>query len=412
MANSQTTSTKSIKLITYVYEAKTNRGEVIRGEIDAQSLAFAKADLRKQGYVVKKIYKKPKSFSLFGSAKIKSRDISHFSRQMATMMASGIPLMQAFDTVSRGQQNPEMQKLIREIKGRVEEGSTFAEALGKHKKYFNDLYVNLVDAGEQSGTLEVMLEKIATYKERLESLKGKVRKALFYPAAVLVVAIIVSIILLIFVVPQFAALYKGFGADLPMMTQFVINMSNFISENWILLLFSLFIFIAGLLEYYKRSEKFQKTLEAWSLRLPIFGNILRKAAIARFARTLSITFAAGLPLVDALKTVAGATGNAVYADATMKIREDVTAGQSMHVAMRMSNLFPHMVIQMVSIGEESGALDDMLTKVADFHEEEVNNAVDSLSSLLEPIIMAILGIVVGGLVVAMYLPIFKLGNVM
>jgi type IV pilus assembly protein PilC len=327
------------------------------------------------------------------------------------MLAAGIPLVQAFEIVGHGHENPAMQKLILAIKGDVEGGSALAEALAKHPLYFDDLFVNLVAAGEQAGALETLLDKIATYKEKTEAIKKKIRKALTYPAAVLVVAFVVTVILLIFVIPAFEDLFKGFGADLPAFTRMVIDLSVFVrTQGWILA----FLGGAGIFVFFyfkKRSRQLRHFLDRMSLKLPIVGGILQKAAIARYARTLSTMFSAGVPLVEALESVAGATGNIVYELGVLQMKDEVATGQRLQQAMENTNLFPNMVIQMIAVGEESGSLDDMSAKVADFYEEDVDNAVDNLSSLLEPMIMAILGILVGGLVVAMYLPIFKMGSV-
>jgi type IV pilus assembly protein PilC len=396
---------------TYVWEGKNRRGETTKGEIASFSIALAKAELRRQGIVPDKMQKKRKSLLGKRQRKIRAKDVTLFTRQLSTMLNAGIPLVQSFDIVGRGNENPAMQTLIGDIKSNVESGATFADSLMKYPRYFNDLFCNLVAAGEQSGCLETMLDKIAVYKEKSESLKGKIKKALFYPAAVIVVAIIVTAVLMIFVVPQFEDLFKGFGADLPALTRGVIDVSKFFQAYWWLVFGCLIGAVYGLVMAHRSSEKFRQWIDKMSLKLPIMGSILRKAAIARYARTLSITFAAGLPLVDALKTVAGATGNYVYSSATMQIRDQVAVGQQMQQAMRMTDVFPNMVVQMVAIGEESGSLESMLSKVADFFEEEVDNAVDALSTLLEPLIMAILGVLVGGLVVAMYLPIFKMGSV-
>lgn len=395
----------------FSWEGLNKRGEVMKGELSATSAALVKAQLRHQGIEPKKVRKK--SVSLFGERKqsIKSKDITVFSRQMATMLAAGIPLIQAFDIVGRGVSNASMRHLILEVKSDVESGTTFTEALKKHPKYFNELYHNLVNAGEQSGCLDTILDKIAVYKEKTETLKGKIKKAMFYPAAVVVVAFIVTAALLIFVVPQFQDLFQGFGAELPAPTRLIITLSDFFQSYWWLIFGSIGLSVWLFIEARTRSPKVAHMVDRILLKLPILGEVLEKAAIARFSRTLAITFSAGLPLVDALKSVAGATGNILYANATHRIREDVSTGQQMQLAMRNTHLFPNMVVQMVAIGEESGALEQMLTKVADFYEEEVDNAVDSLSSLLEPLIMAFLGTIVGGLVIAMYLPIFKLGSV-
>lgn len=346
-----------------------------------------------------------------GKGKITMGDISIFSRQLATMLAAGIPLVQSFEIVGNGHENQAMQKLILAIKADVEGGSALAEALAKHPLYFDDLFVNLVEAGEQAGALETLLDKIATYKEKTEAIKKKIKKALTYPAAVIVVAFVVTIILMIFVIPAFEDLFKGFGADLPAFTRVVIDLSQFIrSQGWILA-----IMIGGaiyaFMYFKKRSRPMRHFIDRMALKAPIIGPILQKASIARYARTLSTMFAAGVPLVEALESVAGATGNIVYEVGVLQMKDEVSTGQRLQQAMENTDLFPNMVIQMIAVGEESGSLDEMSAKVADFYEEDVDNAVDNLSSLLEPMIMAILGVLVGGLVVAMYLPIFKMGSV-
>jgi type IV pilus assembly protein PilC len=402
---------KKDALTAYAWSGVNKRGEKVSGVQDARSTAILKADLRKQGIMVKKVAKKTKPLFSKRSKKIQPQDIAVFTRQMSTMMESGIPLIQSFDIVAKGQVNEKMTNLILEIKTSVESGLTLAESLKKHPDYFNDLYCNLIDAGEQSGALEIMLDNLASYKEKVESIKKKIKKALFYPIAVLIIAFLVSAALLIFVVPQFEELFKGFGADLPGLTRVVIDMSEFFQAYWYLI-FGILVGLGwGFIYLKKNSTAFAYQLDKFSLKFPIIGQILQKAAIARFSRTLSITFAAGMPLVDALKSVSGATGNILYADATRQIKEEVSTGQQMQFAMKKTNLFPNMVIQMIAIGEESGSLESMLLKVADFYEEEVDAAVDALSSLLEPLIMAVLGVMVGGLVVAMYMPIFKLGAV-
>jgi len=394
----------------FLWEGLNKRGARVKGETPADSEITARAELRRNGINVLKIRKKPKP--LFSTKKkIKPVDVAYFLRQMTTMLSSGVPLVQAFDIVGRGHENPAMSDLIMDLKGQVEGGETFAAALAKHPKYFDDLVINLVEAGEQSGTLETLLDKIATYKEKTESLKAKIKKAMFYPAAVIVVAIVVTAILLIFVVPQFEALFVGFGADLPAFTRMVVNLSNFAQSWWWILLALVVLTVFLFRQAHLRSPRFRRTMDLLVLRIPAVGPILRKAAIARFARTLSTMFAAGVPLVDALRSVAGATGNALYGEATERMREETAAGAQLQWSMRNVGIFPNMVVQMVAIGEESGSLDAMLAKVADFYEEEVDNAVDSLSSLLEPLIMVVLGVLIGGLVIAMYLPIFMLGQV-
>ncbi len=403
-------TTIATKAQTFVWRGKNRNGKKQKGEIVARSPAMARAELRNKGIIANKLRKK--TAPLFSQSKrITAKDITIFTRQMATMLIAGIPLVQAFDIVSKGLTNPKMQSLVFEIKTKIEGGATFAESIDGYPKYFNRLYCSLVDAGENSGSLDIMLDKIATYKEKIESLKGKIKKALFYPSAVIAVAILVTAALLIFVVPQFEKLFKGFGADLPALTQLILDLSAFFQQYWWIIFAAMAGTVILFFKAVRRYEKLARLIDRIVLKLPILGSILQKSAIARFSRTLAITFAAGVPLVDALKTVAGSTGNFVYYDATMAIRDQVTNGQQMHQSMQEVNCFPSMVVQMVAIGEESGSLETMLTKVADFHEEEVDNAVDSLSSLLEPLIMVILGGLVGTLVIAMYLPIFKIGSV-
>ena len=402
---------KEKKQDTYTWEGTNKQGKRVKGELPGASDALVKAALRRQGITPLKVKKKPKPLFGGGGKKITPSEIAVFARQLATMMSSGVPLIQAFDIVGRGHDNPSMEKLIMDVKAEVEGGAALGDAMAKHPLYFDDLFVNLVNAGEASGALEAMLDKIATYKEKAESLKGKIKKALFYPIAVVVVAFVVSAILLIFVVPQFQELFSGFGAELPAFTQMVIELSVIFQEWW----WAIFGGVGGVayafMETKKRSRKFREILDRIALKFPVFGDIVFKAAIARFARTLSTMFAAGVPMVDAMESVAGATGNIVYEQATRAMKDEVASGQQLQFVMRETQLFPNMMIQMVAIGEESGALEDMLGKVADFYEEEVDNAVDALSSLMEPMIMAFLGVVVGGLVVAMYLPIFKMGEV-
>ena len=398
-------------LTLFLWEGTDKKGSRTKGELSAKSELTAKAELRRQGIKPIKVKKKPKP--LFGKAtkKITTKDIAVFSRQLATMLSAGVPLVQAFEIVGRGHENPSMQDLLLGIKASIEGGLTLADSLAKQPLYFDELFCNLVNAGEQAGVLETLLHKIADYKEKTETLKGKIKKALTYPIAVLVVAFIVTAILLIFVVPTFEDLFAGFGADLPVFTQFVVGLSRFMQDWWWAIFGGIGLSVYGLLEAKKRSRPFNHKLDKLILWVPVIGEIMHKAAIARFARTLGTMSAAGVPLVEALGSVAGATGNIVYSNVVLKIREEVATGQQLQQCMRAAVLFPNIVIQMVAIGEESGSLDSMLEKVADFYEEEVDNAVDSLSSLIEPIIMAFLGVVVGGLVVAMYLPIFKLGAV-
>lgn len=401
-----------IKLDVFSWEGKNKQGEILRGESNAINISIVKADLRRQGITPIKVKKKsPPLFGIGGKKKISAKDITVITRQLATMLAAGIPLVQAFELTIRGQTNLSIQNLLTSIKNDIEAGTQFADALAKHPKYFNDLFCNLTRAGERSGSLDVMLARIATYKEKMESLKAKIRKALVYPAAVIVVAFVVTTILLVFVVPQFESLFKGFGADLPALTKFVITLSEFFKKYWLMMFGMMGASIWGIAKARAKIPSVAYTIDRLMLKLPILGEILTKAVIARYARTLATTFAAGLPLVDALKTVAGAAGNLIYSNAILRIRDGVSTGQQLQLAMQTTQLFPAMVVQMVSIGEESGTLELMLSKVADFYEEEVDNAVDSLSSLLEPFILVILGVLVGGLVIAMYLPIFKLGSV-
>jgi type IV pilus assembly protein PilC len=410
MALTATQKARVEKPTVFTWEGTDRRGARVRGETRAASLALVRADLRRQGVTPTKVKKKPRP--LFETKKkIKPADIAYLSRQLATMMSAGVPLVQSFDIIGRGHDNPSMQELVLSIKADVESGTSLTVALRKHPLYFDDLFCNLVAAGEQAGVLDVLLAKIATYKEKTESIKGKIRKALFYPAAVITVAVIVTAVILLFVIPVFKELFTSVGAELPAFTLFVISISDFMREWWwgvLLALIALWFFGSNL---WKRSPKFRELVDRAILKIPVIGPILNKAAIARFARTLSTTFAAGVPLVDALASVAGATGNIVYSNAVMQMREEVATGQALQLSMRQRNLFPHMVIQMAAIGEEAGALEDMLAKVADFYEEQVDNAVDALSSLLEPLLMVVIGTLVGGLVIAMYLPIFKLAAV-
>jgi len=396
--------------VPFVWEGTDRKGNKIKGKSMAANEAAVRADLRRQGVVPSRIKKQSKGL-FSGGGSITPGDIAIFSRQLSTMLAAGIPLVQAFEIVGTGHENAAMQKLILTIKADVEGGSALAETLAKHPLYFDDLFVNLVEAGEQAGALETLLDKIATYKEKTEALKKKIKKALTYPAAVLVVAFVVTTILLIFVIPAFEDLFKGFGADLPTFTRTVIDLSVFVRAKGVYLAMGIGVGIGTFFYFKKRSRKMRHFLDRMSLKIPIIGPILQKAAVARYARTLSTMFAAGVPLVEALESVAGATGNIVYEVGVMAMRDEVATGQRLQQAMENTDLFPNMVIQMIAVGEESGSLDDMSAKVADFFEEDVDNAVDNLSSLLEPMIMAILGVLVGGLVVAMYLPIFKMGAV-
>ena len=409
MAPAATATVKAIKRdIPFQWEGRDKRGSRIKGKSLAPDEQTLRAELRRQGVAPSRIRKQRQGRK---GGKVNAADIAVFSRQLATMLAAGIPMVQAFEIVASGSDKPALQKLILDIKADVEGGTSLHEALGKHPLYFDDLYVNLVEAGEQAGALESLLDKIATYKEKTEALKKKVKKALFYPAAVLAVAVIVTVVLLVFVIPQFEALYKGFGADLPAFTQFVIHISQFVQHDGIFIALVVGGAIWAFIYFKKRSKAMREFLDRLILKLPIIGPILNKAAIARYARTLSTMFAAGVPLVEALESVAGATGNIVYESAVLKMRDEVSTGQRLQRAMENTGLFPNMVNQMIAVGEESGSLDEMSGKVATFYEQEVDNAVDAMSSLLEPLIMLVLGVLVGGLVIAMYLPIFKLASV-
>ncbi len=402
---------KPAKDIAFTWQGMDKKGKKVKGNGLAVDERNMRSELRRQGITVQKISKQINFFNRSKGGRIKPEDIAIFSRQLATMMAAGIPMVQSFEIVGNGNDKPAMQKLILDIKADVEGGSSLHESLSKHPLYFDDLFTNLVEAGEQAGALENLLDKIATYKEKSEALKKKVKKALFYPAAVLVVAVVVTVILLIFVIPQFESLFAGFGAELPAFTQMVINASRFLQKDGVFVGMVVAAGIYAFIYFQKRSKKMREVLDRMALKLPIIGPILTKSAIARYARTLSTMFAAGVPLVEALESVAGATGNIVYEDAVMKMREEVATGVRLQQAMQNTGVFPNMVIQMIAVGEESGSLDEMSGKVATFFEADVDNAVDSMSSLLEPLIMAILGVLVGGMVIAMYLPIFKLGSV-
>ncbi|WP_339639847.1 type II secretion system F family protein [uncultured Porticoccus sp.] len=394
----------------YTYKGKDKRGKPIQGELKASSAVMVKAQLRKQGIAASRVKKKAKPL-FTGQKPVKPQDIAIFTRQLATMMRAGVPLVQSFDLVGEGADKESLREIIYTIRDDVSSGISLEGALRKHPKHFDDLFCSLVGAGEQAGALETMLDRIATYKEKTESLKAKIKKALTYPIAVVLVAVIVTGILLVKVVPVFAETFSNFGADLPAFTQFVLGLSNTAQEWWFIWIISLVAFFLIFREAKRRSTKFDAFIDKYILKVPVVGNILYQAIIARFARTLSTTFAAGVPLVDALTSVAGAAGNAVYREAIYKVRDDVTTGIQLHQALKTTNKFPVMLLQMTSIGEESGALDDMLEKSAVFYEEAVDNAVDNLTTLLEPMIMAVLGVLVGGLLIAMYLPIFKLGAV-
>ncbi|KAF1697884.1 type II secretory pathway protein [Pseudoxanthomonas jiangsuensis] len=396
------------QLAPFVWEGTDKRGMKMKGEQLAKNANMLKAELRRQGITPGVVKPKPKP--LFGSAGkvITPKDIAFFSRQMATMMKSGVPIVASLEIIGGGQKNPRMKAMVDQIRTDIEGGSSLYESISKHPVQFDELYRNLVRAGESAGVLETVLDTIANYKENIEALKGKIKKALFYPATVIAVAIIVSAILLIFVVPQFEATFASFGADLPAFTQLIVGASRFMVAYWWAFLIVIVGGISALLFFYKRSPAMQHGLDRLILKIPVIGQIMHNSAIARFARTTAVTFKAGVPLVEALESVAGATGNSVYEKAVYRIRDDVSVGYPVNLAMKQTNLFPHMVIQMAAIGEEAGALDTMLFKVAEYYEQEVNNAVDALSSLLEPMIMIFIGGVVGSMVIGMYLPIFKL----
>lgn len=410
-ATKQKAKSKGALSETFLYKVKDRKGKLSQGETSGTSAAIVRAQLQKQGYIVQNVRKKPKPLFGSGKKKVTSGDIAVFSRQMATMMKAGVPLVQSFDIVSDGLEHAGLKELVGKIRDDVASGTGFAPALRNHPRHFDDLFCNLVDAGEQSGALETMLDRIATYKEKTEALRSKIKKALTYPTAVIVVAVVVTAILLIKVVPQFAQTFSSFGAELPAFTLFVLKLSEYAQEYWfiglILAIGSFFLFK----ELRHRSAAFSYAVDKYMLKLPIIGDILYQSIMARFARTLSTTFAAGVPLIDALSSVAGAAGNKLYSDAIFRIREEVSTGVQLNMAIRNQNMFPPLLIQMASIGEESGALDNMLDKVANYYEEEVDNKVDALSSLLEPMIMSVLGILVGGLMIAMYLPIFQIGQV-
>jgi type IV pilus assembly protein PilC len=398
------------KLTTYEWVALDKRGKPMKGEMPAKNASLVKAELRRQGMNPQSVKERAKP--LFGSAgsKVTPRDVAVFSRQIATMMTSGVPMVQSFDIIADGQKNVRFKNVLMDVKQGLEGGQALHEAFGRYPVYFDELYRNLVRAGEASGVLDTVLDTVATYKERTEALKKKIKKALFYPVMVIAVALLVSMIMLLFVVPVFAQTFQQAGAALPAPTQFVVSASKFMKSWWWLIVLIIIGGVVGLVEGKRRSVKFAHFLDRVTLKLPVFGKIMRESAIARFARTLGVTFRAGVPLVEALDSVSGATGSVVYGDAVKQMRDDISVGHQLQLAMKQTGLFPNMVVQMTAIGEESGALDNMLFKVAEFYEEEVENAVDTLSTLLEPMIMVILGVLVGGMVISLYLPIFKLAG--
>jgi type IV pilus assembly protein PilC len=404
----KTPATRSNNMELFTWEGTDKRGVKMKGESSSKNANLLRAELRKQGITPTVV--RTKSKPLFGAAgsAITAQDISVFSRQIATMLQSGVPMVQSFEILASGQKNPRMRDMLVDIRDNIAGGSSLSEAMAKHPVQFDALYRNLTRAGESAGVLDTVLDTVATYKERTEAIKGKIKKALFYPTAVIAVALLVSAILLIYVVPQFEQVFKGFGADLPAFTQMIVDASRFLTAWWWLVLMIVVGSVVGFIFIYKRSPALERNVDRLMLKLPVLGQILHQSAIARYARTLALTFKAGVPLVEALETVAGATGSIVYNDAVKRIKDDVSVGYQLNVAMKQVNIFPHMVVQMTAIGEEAGALDTMLLKVAEFYEQEVNNSVDALASLIEPFIMVVIGILVGGMVIGMYLPIFKL----
>lgn len=399
---------KATKEVTYSWEGKDKKGKLLKGEMRATGDSFVNATLRRQGIIVTKV-KKKSAFNSKGS--ISDKDITLFTRQLATMMKAGVPLLMSFDIVGKGHSNPAVAKLLMDIKADVETGSSLSAAFRKYPLYFDTLFCNLIGAGEQAGILDTLLDRLATYKEKIQAIKSKIKSALFYPISIIVVAFVIVSVIMIFVIPAFKELFDGFGAELPAPTLIVMAISEIFVRWW----WAIFGAIGGAVWFFfytwKRSVTMQATMDRLILKVPVFGSLVRKATIARWSRTLATMFSAGVPLVEALDSVAGAAGNRVYYDATKKIQSEISTGTSLTVAMQNTNVFPNMVIQMASIGEESGSLDSMLSKVADFFEAEVDDAVDALASLMEPVIMVVLGTIIGGLVVAMYLPIFKMGSV-
>lgn len=395
----------------FIYKGIDKKGTKVEGEISGVSSALVKAQLIKQGVNAKTVKKKAKPLFGSGGKAIQPQDIAIFTRQMATMMKAGVPLVQSFEIVAEGLENKTLKDMVLKIREEVASGNSFAASLQKHPKYFDDLFCNLVESGEQSGALEIMLDRVATYKEKTEALKAKIKKAMTYPIAVVVVALVVTGILLVKVVPQFAETFSSFGSELPAFTLFVLHLSEAVQEWWLVILVAIIAAVTAFVEARRRSKAFSHNVDKLTLKLPVVGDIVYNSIIARFSRTLSTTFSAGVPLIDALESVAGATGNSVYEKAVLSIRDEVSTGIQLNTSLRKSGVFPSMLLQMTAIGEESGALDEMLDKVAVYYEDLVDNLVDSLTSLLEPLIMAVLGVLVGGLMIAMYLPIFQMGSV-
>jgi type IV pilus assembly protein PilC len=408
MATKGTTQTANAsKEVSFLWEGKNKAGKVVRGEIRVATATAARSALRRQNILATKLKKKKAG----SGGKVTDKDITLFTRQLATMVKSGVPLLQAFDIVGKGTNNPALARLLTAIKNDVETGSSLATAFRKYPLYFDVLFCNLVAAGEQAGILDTLLDRLASYKEKIQAIKAKLKSAMFYPTSILVVAFVITAVIMIFVVPAFKSVFSSFGGDLPGPTLVVVAISDYFVANWYIIFGGLFAAIYGLAQAFKRSRALQIAVDKYALKLPVFGDLIRKTSIARWTRTLSTMFAAGVPLVEALESVGGAAGNYVYAMATKQIQAEVSTGSNLTIAMQNTDVFPPMVTQMVAIGEESGQLDGMLGKVADFFEAEVDDAVDALSSLMEPMIMVVLGILIGGLVIAMYLPIFKLGSV-
>ncbi|AAZ98322.1 type IV pilus assembly protein PilC [Thiobacillus denitrificans ATCC 25259] len=403
------TAAKAVKDATFLWEGMDKRGKKVKGQIQAAGETLVNAQLRKQGIRVTKLKKQSNLFG--GGKRITEKDVALFTRQLATMMKAGVPLLQSFEIVARGHSNPSMQRLLMEIKADIEKGSSLTQSFARHPLYFDALFCNLVGAGEAAGILEAVLDRLAVYKEKILAIKGKIKSALFYPVSIIVVAFVITAIIMIFVIPAFKELFSSFGTDLPGPTLVVMAISDFFVTWWWAIFGGIGGGIYAFLQAWKRSRKIQIAMDRFLLKLPIFGAVIEKATIARWTRTLSTMFAAGVPLVEALESVAGASGNQVFVEATQKIRGEVATGTALTVAMQNSGRFPNMVLQMAAIGEESGSLDAMLGKVADFYESEVDDAVEALSSLMEPLIMVVLGTLIGGMVIAMYLPIFKMGAV-